>query len=107
DQVDWYAVLDAPLVEIVKCIRCRGMHWMLARRIKGILKRVMAQRGCLSLEFLRDTPTRDANEYLLALDGMGVKTTSCVLLLALHRTDFPVDVNVGRIMARLGWVPLE
>ena len=38
---------------------------------------------------------------------MGVKTTSCVLLLALHRTDFPVDVNVGRIMARLGWVPLE
>ena len=26
DQVDWYAVLDAPLVEIVKCIRCRGMH---------------------------------------------------------------------------------
>ena len=107
DQVDWYAVLEAPLVEIVKCIRCRGMHWMLARRIKTILKRVMAQRGYLSLEFLRKTPTMEAREYLLALDGMGVKTTSCVLLLALHRTDFPVDVNVGRIMARLGWVPLE
>ena len=28
-------------------------------------------------------------------------------LLALYRADFPVDVNVGRIMARLGWVPLE
>lgn len=107
DQVNWYAVADAPLVEIVKCIRCRGMHWMLARRIKGILKRILAQRGVLSLEFLRNTPTKDASEYLLALDGMGVKTTSCVLLLALHRTDFPVDVNVGRIMARLGWVPLE
>lgn len=107
DQVDWYAVLDAPLVEVVKCIRCRGMHWMLARRIKGILNRIMKQRGCLSLEFLRDAPTKEAREYLLALDGMGVKTTSCVLLLALHRSDFPVDVNVGRIMARLGWVPLE
>ena len=107
DQVNWYAVADAPLFDIVKCIRCRGMHWMLARRIKGILKRVLAQRGVLSLEFLRDTPTKDAREYLLDLDGMGVKTTSCVLLLALHRTDFPVDVNVGRIMARLGWVPLE
>ena len=80
---------------------------MLARRIKGILKRILAQRGVLSLEFLRNTPTKYASEYLLALDGMGVKTTSCVLLLALHRTDFPVDVNVGRIMARLGWVPLE
>ena len=107
DQVNWYAVAEAPLVEIVKCIRVRGMHWMLARRIKGILKRILEQRGILSLEFLRDTPTKDASEYLLALDGMGVKTTSCVLLLALHRTDFPVDVNVGRIMARLGWVPLE
>lgn len=107
DQVDWYAVLDAPLVEVVKCIRCRGMHWMLARRIKGILRRIMSHRGCLSLEFLRNVPTKEAREYLLALDGMGVKTTSCVLLLALHRTDFPVDVNVGRIMARLGWVPLE
>ena len=107
DQVDWYAVLDAPLVEVVKCIRCRGMHWMLARRIKGILNRIMKQRGCLSLEFLRNAPTKEAREYLLALDGMGVKTTSCVLLLALHRSDFPVDVNVGRIMARLGWVPLE
>ena len=48
DQVDWYAVLEAPLVEIVKCIRCRGMHWMLARRIKTILKRVMVQRGYLA-----------------------------------------------------------
>jgi hypothetical protein len=39
--------------------------------------------------------------------GYGVKTVSCILLLALYRADFPVDVNVGRIMARLGWVPLE
>ena len=36
-----------------------------------------------------------------------MKTVSCILLLALYRADFPVDVNVGRIMARLGWVPLE
>jgi len=30
--------------------------------------------------------------------GYGVKTVSCILLLALYRADFPVDVNVGRIM---------
>jgi hypothetical protein len=32
------------------------------------------------------------------IGGYGVKTVSCILLLALYRADFPVDVNVGRIM---------
>ena len=30
-----------------------------------------------------------------------------MLLLALRRKDFPVDVNVARICARLGWIPLD
>ena len=30
-----------------------------------------------------------------------------MLLLALGMRDFPVDTNVGRICARLGWIPLD
>ena len=30
-----------------------------------------------------------------------------MLLLALGRKEFPVDVNVARICARLGWIPLD
>lgn len=30
-----------------------------------------------------------------------------MLLLALAMRDFPVDTNVGRICARLGWIPLD
>ena len=29
------------------------------------------------------------------------------MLLCLGKKDFPVDVNVGRIAARLGWIPLD
>ena len=39
--------------------------------------------------------------------GLGRKSVACVLLLALRRKDFPVDVNVARICARLGWIPLD
>jgi endonuclease III len=108
DLVDWRAVMLAPVEEVVECIKCRGMHYLLAGRIQRILRRVHHERGGrLSLEFLRDCPTDVAQGYLLSLEGFGVKTVSCILLLALYRADFPVDVNVGRIMARLGWVPLE
>ena len=29
------------------------------------------------------------------------------MLLALGKREFPVDINVGRISARLGWIPLD
>ena len=80
---------------------------MLAHRIKKILRRVLDERGVLSLEFLREASTEEANAYLNEIEGMGAKTSACVNLLSLDNRDFPVDVNVGRIMARLGWVPLE
>ena len=108
DMIDWRAVMNAPLGDVVECIRCRGMHFMQARRIQRILRRIHDERkGELSLEFLRNCTVEIARGYLLSLEGFGVKTVSCITLLSLFRADFPVDVNVGRIMARLGWVPLE
>ena len=41
------------------------------------------------------------------LGGLGVKSVACIMLLCLQRRAFPVDTNVGRICARLGWVPLD
>ncbi len=43
----------------------------------------------------------------LGFAGLGRKSVACVLLLALGRKEFPVDVNVARICARLGWIPLD
>ena len=39
--------------------------------------------------------------------GLGRKSVACILLLSLGLKDFPVDTNVGRICARLGWIPLD
>ena len=44
---------------------------------------------------------------LLVDAGLGRKSVACVLLLCLGQRDFPVDTNVGRISARLGWIPLD
>eukprot|EP00775_Hariotina_reticulata_P005834 gene5834-6075_t len=53
--------------------------------------------------------TGDMPVRLLAagVTGLGRKSVACVSLLALGMRDFPVDVNVGRISARLGWIPLQ
>lgn len=39
--------------------------------------------------------------------GLGRKSVACIMLLCLGKKEFPVDVNVGRIAARLGWIPLD
>ncbi len=39
--------------------------------------------------------------------GLGRKSVACIMLLCLRMQEFPVDVNVGRICSRLGWIPLD
>jgi endonuclease III len=51
--------------------------------------------------------TNGCREYLLSINGLGLKSVECVRLLSLHQIAFPVDTNVGRIAVRLGWVPLQ
>ena len=43
-----------------------------------------------------------AQEYLIALPGVGRKTAACVLLFALGMRDVPVDTHVSRVGTRLG-----
>lgn len=61
----------------------------------------------LSLEWLRTHDPTEATDFLLGIPGVGYKSVACLTLLTLQRPEFPVDVNVGRIAARLGWIPLD
>ncbi|GMH43200.1 hypothetical protein BSKO_11122 [Bryopsis sp. KO-2023] len=62
----------------------------------------------LSMDWLHSLPDEEVVEYLTSsVEGLGRKSASCVMLLCMGRKDFPVDVNVARICARLGWIPLE
>ncbi|EFJ39413.1 hypothetical protein VOLCADRAFT_36766, partial [Volvox carteri f. nagariensis] len=107
DIVDWEAVRTAPDELLADLIRCRGMHVMLARRIKAFLNQVRTGRSTISLEWLRNANVEEATNYLMAVEGLGRKSVACIVLLALHGKEFPVDINVARVFARLGWIPIE
>ncbi|KAL4855186.1 hypothetical protein ACK3TF_004177 [Chlorella vulgaris] len=66
-----------------------------------------AAHELLSLEWLREAPDEAARSYLMNINGLGRKSVGCIMLLTLGKKEFPVDTNVGRICARLGWIPLD
>ncbi|MED6204017.1 hypothetical protein PIB30_005022 [Stylosanthes scabra] len=107
DSVDWEAVRCADVREIAKAIVGRGQHNVIAARIKSLLNELHDSYGDLDLEWLRYAPPHEAKEYLLHIYGIGLKSVECIRLLTLQNQAFPVDVNVGRIVVRLGWVPLQ
>lgn len=100
----WKQVADAPVGRIAECIRISGLSNVKAPRIRDILRQLRAERGRISLEFLRKRPVGEAKAYLLSLHGVGAKTASCVLLFAFNAPVFPVDTHIRRIAARLGLV---
>ncbi len=72
--------------------------------VHGVLARLMAERGALSLRFLQDWPAAEARAYLRSFKGVGAKTANCVLLFNLRLPVQPVDTHLHRIAARLGLV---
>ncbi|XP_021278784.1 DEMETER-like protein 2 isoform X2 [Herrania umbratica] len=107
DSVDWEAVRLADIEDVADAIKVRGQHRVIAGKIQKFLNRVVKLHECLDLEWLRNVPPDLAKEYLLKVDGLGLKSVECVRLLTLENVAFPVDTNVGRIAVRLGWVPLQ
>ncbi|KAI5412383.1 DNA glycosylase/AP lyase ROS1 isoform X3 [Lathyrus oleraceus] len=107
DFVDWKAVKDAKVGDVAKAIAIRGQQFIIAGRVVELLNMLYSTTGNMDLEWLRYIPPLDAKEYLLSIHGLGLKSVECIRLLALQHIAFPVDVNVARIVVRLGWVPLQ
>jgi len=101
----WEQVRDAPVEAIGQAIQVAGLWKQKAARIKEALQRITAERGALSLEFLRELPTEEARRYLLSFNGVGPKTAAIILLFTLGMPAFPVDTHVHRVTRRLGLIP--
>jgi len=101
----WDEVADAPEAAISRAIERGGLANQKAARIKRILRQLRNQYGHITLDFLDETPLREAFESLTAFKGVGPKTAACVLMFQLGRHVFPVDTHVFRVCKRLGWVP--
>ena len=101
----WEALMRAEPSEVARTIRAGGQSAVKTGFLQALLRQVHAERGACSLEYLRDLPTEAAKAELLRFKGVGPKTAACVLVYALARPDFPVDVHVWKLARALGWVP--
>ncbi|OQU91485.1 hypothetical protein SORBI_3001G188500 [Sorghum bicolor] len=107
ETIDWEALLHTSFGEIEECLKERGTQSQMTFRILLLLIRIKRDHGNIDLEWLRYIPRAKAKEYLQSIIGIGYKSDACIRLLALRHRGFPVDVNVARLVTRLGWVPLE
>jgi len=98
------AVADAPVEEIEQSISRAGLSRVKSARIRKMLRRLLTENGSLDLSFLREMGLSAARDYLVAIDGVGLKTASCVLLFSLDMPAMPVDTHVHRVARRLGLI---
>jgi endonuclease III len=98
----WAEVMHALVLELADTIRSGGLADQKAPRIQAALRRIQAERGELSIDFLADLPVEEATAWLRSFDGIGHKTASIVMLFSFGKAAFPVDTHVGRVTRRLG-----
>ncbi len=95
------AVAVASVEDIEAAIRFAGLSRIKSVRIRDMLQRLLKERGALDLAFLAELDLDAARTYLMSLDGVGLKTASCVLLFSLGMPAMPVDTHVYRVARRL------
>ena len=95
----WEEVRAAPVDEVEEAIRPGGISKVKSQRIHDILEAV---GDPLDLEWMRDAPLEQSQQYLCALPGVGRKTAACVLCFSFGLPDVPVDTHVSRVATRLG-----
>ncbi len=101
----WAAVRDAPLSDVEAALAPCTWPEQKAPRVQDILRRIAAERGELSLDFLADLSVPDARLWLETLPGVGPKTSAAVLAFSrLRRRALPVDSHHHRVAIRLGLI---
>ena len=100
----WEAIRDAPLSELVESIAQSNFAEVKAPNIQETLRRIIAERGEASIDFLQDLPAEAGMRWLTALPGVGIKTATLVLLFCFAKPVLPVDTHVHRVSQRLGLI---
>lgn len=101
----WEAVRDAPEAAVIDAIRTAGLANQKGPRIQQVLREITAQRGTLSLDFLREKTAQEIIDWLLGFKGVGPKTAAIVAQFSLGKPAFPVDTHIYRVSGRLGLRP--
>jgi endonuclease-3 len=100
----WEAVAIAPPERIAEIIKSGGLSQIKAVRIKQVLGQIEKEQGHISLDSLKSMNISEAEDYLIRLPGVGLKTARCVLLFSLAKPLLPVDTHILRVSKRLGLI---
>jgi len=100
----WEAVRDAPTEQVQDVIANVNWPEVKAPRLQTIMRQITEERGNLDLNFLCELPVEEAAAWLNRFEGVGPKTTACVLLFSCQKPLLPVDVHVHRTSIRIGLI---
>ena len=100
----WEAVRDAPTEEVQETIANVNFPEVKAPRLQKIMREITEECGSLNIDFLCELPLEEAMVWLDRFDGVGPKTTACVLLFSCRMPILPVDVHVHRTSIRIGLI---
>ena len=100
----WQDVADSPRKKIEQTIRVAGLGKQKSTSIKKFLTTLKKKNSKLNLNYIKKMDNKDILNELTSINGIGVKTASCVLLFSLERNVCPVDTHVHRTLNRIGLV---
>lgn len=89
---------------LASLIRFAGLENKKARQIIEAAKVIKRKYGKVTLQPLENENDIEAEAFLTALPGIGLKSARCILMYSLQRQVFPADNHCLRIANRVGWV---
>lgn len=101
----WQKLHDARLDAIEKVIRVGGLARQKADYIRGAVRWVKTKSDRFDLAEIVGDSLEEAEERLLSLKGVGIKTAYVTLLFSGSYAVFPVDTHIHRTLTRLGVLP--
>jgi len=101
---NWNNLADISRTDIEKTIKVAGLGKQKSATIKSLISSLQKKTGKVDLLQIKKMSDDEILGELTSINGIGVKTASCVLLFSLDRNICPVDTHVHRTLNRIGLV---
>ncbi len=99
---DWFDIMNANTDQLTEKIQTSRYPEKKAVYIQDALRMIYEEREEMTIDFLEDMETQQALDWLLQLNGVGLKTATLLLLFSYQKPLLPVDTHVHRVMQRVG-----